>query len=292
MLTRGFKIHAACLVAGVSLICTVFARTTASAQSLEDAMAAAYAINPGLKAERSRYEATNQGVWSARSEFLPTVTGTYFSGHNAYRNERSTNDRTYSHELRLSVSQTLFQGFADVNRLNQAHEEAASGRNQLIGAEQSLLFNTADAYPRVVRDRAILAHLGAYSQVVRRVANAARARYRSGDATRTDIEQALARLAEAQGNFEQASGDLETSIALYERLTGQKPQKLGWPAIPQANEPADLNDAILIAYQNNPSIRAATADARATRVCRRHAAARDSGMRMGQRLPGQPELPG
>ncbi len=271
-LMHGLKTRLAGLLAGASLISLSFASATVSAQSLEEAMGSAYAINPGLKAERSRYEATNQDVWTARSEFLPTVTGTYLGEQNAFRSERSGNsDRSFFHELGISMSQTVFQGFAGVNRLNQAHEEANSGRNQLIGAEQTLLFNTADAYLRVVRDRAILAHLRAYTNVVQREVNAARARYKSGDATRTDIEQALARLGEAQGNSDQAVGDLEASEAVYERLTGQKPGKLGWPGIPQTIEPAGLDDAINVALQNNPSIRAATADARAARYAARAA---------------------
>lgn len=270
---RRIRLRIPFLMAGASAL-ALSVSAPASAQSLEEAMGAAYAVNPALKAERSRYEATNQGIWTARSEFLPTVTGTYLGEQNAFRNERGTNtsDRAFFHELGVSVSQTLFQGFAGVNRLNQAHEEATSGRNQLIGAEQTLLFNTADAYLRVVRDRAILAYLRAYTNVVQREVNAARARYKSGDATRTDIEQALARLAEAQGNSDQATGDLEATEALYERLTGQKPGKPGWPGIPASLEPAGLDDAILVAYQNNPSIRAATADARAARYAARASA--------------------
>lgn len=259
------------LLAGVSLLGLYIAGAPVCAQSLEEAMASAYAVNPRLKAERSRYEATNQGVWTARSEFLPTVTGTYLGEQNAFETRGGLNDRAFFHELGVSMSQTLFQGFAGVNRLNQAHEEANSGRNQLIGAEQTLLFNTADAYLQVVRDREILAHLRAYTNVVQREVNAARARYKSGDATRTDIEQALARLAEAQGNSDQALGDLEASEAVYERLTGQKAGKLGWPGIPKAIEPGGLEDALTIAYQNNPSIRAATADARAARYAARAA---------------------
>lgn len=259
------------LMAGVAFTCIHVLAGPAAAQSLEEAMGAAYAINPGLKAERSRYQATNQGIWTARSEFLPTVTGTYYGDHNSFHNERNTlsSDRSVFHDFGISMSQTLFQGFAGVNRLNQAHEEAQSGRNQLIGAEQKLLFETADAYLRVVRDRGVLSYLKAYSRVVKREVNAARARYRSGDATRTDIEQALARYAEAQGNSDQAVGDLEASEALYERLTGQTPGKLGWPGIPKAIEPGGLDEAVTIAFQNNPSIRAATNDARAARYAAR-----------------------
>ncbi len=259
------------LVAGVSLVAVTLGSTPLSAQSLEQAMASAYAINPGLKAERSRYQATNQGIWTARSEFLPQVSGSYRAGQDADRSDRyGTSDRSFTHELGLSVSQTLFQGLAGINRLNQAHEEADSGRNQLIGAEQTLLFNTADAYLRVVRDREILGHLTSYTNIVQREVNATRTRYRSGDATRTDIEQALARLAEAQGNSDEAVGDLDASEALYERLTGQKPgKKLGWPGIPKAIEPATLADAVAVALQNNPNLRAATADARAARFAAR-----------------------
>ena len=183
--------HLAGLLAGASLVSLSIASVPAAAQSLEEAMAAAYAINPALKAERSKYQATNQGIWTARSEFLPTVTGTYLGEHNAFETRSGTSDRAFFHELGVSMSQTLFQGFAGVNRLNQAHEEANSGRNQLIGVEQTLLFNTADAFLRVCRDRAILARLRAYTNVVQKEVNAARARYKSGDATRTDIEQAL-----------------------------------------------------------------------------------------------------
>ncbi|MEM5582868.1 TolC family outer membrane protein [Roseibium sp. AS2] len=271
-LTHRTRTRLAVFLTGVSLFGFHVSGAPVSAQSLQEAMAAAYAVNPALKAERSKYEATNQGIWTARSEFLPTITGNYLGEHNAYKTRSGTSDRAFFHELGVAMSQTLFQGLAGVNRLNQAHEQATSGRNQLIGAEQTLMFNTADAYLRVVRDRAILNRLKAYTSVVQREVNAARARYRSGDATRTDIEQALARLAEAQGNSDQAVGDLEASEALYARLTGQQPASLGWPGIPDAIEPAGLDDALAIAYQNNPSIRAATADARAARFAARAAA--------------------
>jgi outer membrane protein len=75
-LMQGIRARLHSLLAGASVIGLSIASTPVAAQSLEEAMASAYAVNPGLKAERSRYEATNQGIWTARSEFLPTVTGT------------------------------------------------------------------------------------------------------------------------------------------------------------------------------------------------------------------------
>jgi len=258
-----------CSLALVSVLGTVPA-THVSAETLEEAMAAAYALNPGLKAERERYQATNQGIWTARSQFLPTVEGSFASQHNAFRNGRDgDSDRAFFHEFGVTLSQPLFQGFSAVNRLNQAHEQAESGRHQLIGVEQTLLFNTADAYLRICRDRSILNRLKRYVGTVKEEVSAARARYKSGDATRTDVEQALARLAEAEGNRDQAEGDLAASVALYERLTGKKPGKIGWPGVPASIRPHGLEDAISIAITNNPSIRAATNDARAARYAAR-----------------------
>ncbi|MBO0347394.1 TolC family outer membrane protein [Roseibium sp. CAU 1637] len=248
------------------------APSIALAESLQEAMASAYAVNPALKAERSRYQAVNQGVWTARSDFLPTVTGDFVGEHNAFDSSRDgTSDRSAFYSMGITVTQPLFQGFSAVNRLNQAHERAASGRNQLLDAEQTLLFNTADAYLRVVRDRAILYHLRSYVGVVQQEVTAARARYRSGDATKTDVEQARARISEAEGNRDQAEGDLEGSKALYARLTGHEPGKIGWPTIPGHLNPANIDEAISIAMKQNPAIRAAISDARAARFAARAA---------------------
>lgn len=243
---------------------------SARAESLQEAMGMAYDVNPGLKAQRSRLEAVNEGIWQARSQFLPTITGTYLAEHNAFRSGRTGNsDRAFFHELGVTLSQPIFQGFSAVHRLNQAHEESESGRNQLIGTEQNLLFDTATAYFRVLRDQAILRYLKEYAGIVAEEKNAASARYRSGDATLTDIEQAAARLAEAQGNRDLAKGDLDAAIAAYERYTGKQPGKLRWPKVPKSIRPKDLMEAVDIASRNNPQIRAATADARAARYAAR-----------------------
>lgn len=263
-------LSALCLAVSISV--ALPCGTTARAETLQEAMALAYGVNPGLKAVQSSYLATNQGIWTARSEFLPTISGNFQAEHNAFNSLRdSTSDRSHFYSLGVTMTQPLFQGFSAVHRLNQAHEEAASGRNQLLDAEQSLMFNTTDAYLRVLRDRAILYHLRAYVGVVQQEVTAARARYKSGDATKTDVEQALARVAEAQGNRDQAMGELEGSIALYERLTGQGPGKLGWPAVPEHLNPTTIDDAIEVAMTQNPAIRAAISDARAARYAARAA---------------------
>jgi len=230
------------------------------AESLKEAMALAYENSDGLKAERSRYQATNEEVWKARSEFLPQVSGRYWVGHDHYRNDRTgRTSKGVRHEVGIVVSQPLFRGFSSTNRLRQSHALSAAGRGDLENAEQRLLLNTAVSYARVYRDRRVLQHLKTYKWVVSQEVAVARLSYKLGNGTKTDIEQALARLAEATGGEEQAQGDLDVSIAEYARYTGKKPGKLTWPGIPKHLRPRDLEDAIARALRNNPAIEAQSA---------------------------------
>lgn len=244
----------------------------ADAETLEEAMQKGLAISPGLKAERSHASATNEDVASARSSFLPTVNFSYTGEHQAYRDERNRNSRRgYDHRLRLDMEQRLFQGLAGVNRLNEAHERSAAGLERLSGVQQDLILDVAEAYLSVVRDRSLLAQMSRYEDAVRREYQAAVGRQRIGDASRTDVEQAAARLADARGAVAQVRGDLDASIVSYQRLTGTPPGKLHWPKIPGGLTPATVAAAIESALANNPEVRARTADAWAAKYASRAA---------------------
>ena len=170
------------------------------AETLRDAMREAYLQSPALKAERARQRATNQGVWQARSAFLPRVSGSYGVERRDYRDHlNATDNDRFEHNLEITAEQTLFQGFAGVNRLNQAHEESAAGQERLLGAEQDLLFGTGRTFLAVLRDRQNVAHRKSYLDLVGEELKAARRRVRLGDASRTDVDQAAARYSEAQG---------------------------------------------------------------------------------------------
>lgn len=260
---RRFTLAARCCVVIASALLPV-AIGGAKAETLKEAMTLAYENSDGLKAERSRYQATNEEVWKARSEFLPQVSGRYWMGHDHYRNDRTgRTSKGVRHEVGIVVSQPLFRGFSSTNRLKQSHALSAAGRGDLENAEQRLLLNTAVSYLRVVRDRAVLQHLKTYKWVVSQEVAVARLSYKLGNGTKTDIEQALARQAEAAGGEHQARGDLDASDAEYARYTGKKPGKLSWPGIPKKARPLDLEDAIAQALRNHPAIQAQAAGAEA-----------------------------
>ncbi|WP_051241961.1 TolC family outer membrane protein [Stappia stellulata] len=250
----------------------------AQAETLRDAMREAYRQSPALKAERARQRATNQGVWQARSAFLPRVSGSYGVERRDYRDHlNATDNDRFEHNLEITAEQTLFQGFAGVNRLNQAHEESAAGQERLLGAEQDLLFGTGRTFLAVLRDRNNVAHRKSYLALVGEERRSAKRRVELGDASRTDVDQASARYNEAQADLEQALGQLAASDAAYQRLVGREPGKLAWPALPADLLPASLGAAIDIAMRGNPTVRSKVSEARASRFAAR--------ARVGDMLP-------
>ncbi|WP_349358518.1 TolC family outer membrane protein [Stappia sp.] len=256
--------------AAIAALCLALGIGPAQAESLRDAMRSAYQASPALKAERARQRATDQGIWKARSAFLPKVSASYGVENRDYRDHLNAEDNDrIEHNLEVRAEQTLFQGFSGINRLNQAHEESAAGREQLIGAEQDLLFGTGQAYLSVLRDRRNLSHRKSYAHLVAQELTAARRRAELGDATRTDVDQASARYNEAQADLELAKGQLAASEASFERLVGKPPDKLAWPALPQDLLPASLGAAIDVALRGNPTVRSKISEARASRFAAR-----------------------
>lgn len=256
-----------------SVLLVLISPFAAQADTLQEAMLSAYQFNPGLKAERAQLDATNQGIPKARARFLPTITGSYAAQYEDYTDRSGSSDYDQlDHTFQVNLSQPIFQGFSAINRLNQSHEESAAGYNRLLNREQDLLFGTAQAYLSVVRDRAILAHQRRYRSIVAQEHAAVRGRYSLGDATRTDIEQAAARLADADATLEQVAGNLDISKAQFQRLVGKQPGKVAWPKIPKHLVPASVAQAIDVAFANNPDIRSRLADVRAARYAARASA--------------------
>ncbi len=69
-----WRLHGGVVVVIAFLVVTVFGRP-ASAETIEQALADAYLINPVLNAERARLRATDEQVALAKSGLRPFVSG-------------------------------------------------------------------------------------------------------------------------------------------------------------------------------------------------------------------------
>ncbi|WP_035690667.1 TolC family outer membrane protein [Azospirillum halopraeferens] len=239
----------------------------AGAQSLEQALAQAYATNPALAAQRAQLRAVDETVAQALSGYRPSVQATADVTRNA-TNSRVSGAGTVGNEstpksVGVSVTQPLYNAtVAPSVRRSEALVQAQ--RATVLSTEQTVLLQAATAYLDVVQDQAVLTLATNQEQVLRRNLEAARDRFRVGEYTRTDVSQSESRLAEATANRIASEGALQVSRARYERAVGSRPGELKAPK-PTFKLPRALDDAVEMARANNPAVLAASFNEEAQR---------------------------
>lgn len=235
----------ACLLATIAL----GASAPAFADTLEDALIQAYRNNPSLLAERARLRATDEGVAQAISNWRPTVTVSGDVGKQRVDSESVTSSGVSNRTPyggSLQVSQNIYRGGRTTAATRRAEKLVQSDRARLSGAEQAVLLSAATAYVDVVRDQGVIALNINNEKVLSRQLEATRDRFRVGEVTRTDVAQAESRLARAKADRIRAEGDLVSSRAVYQNVTGAAPGKLE-PAGPLGGLPGDEADAVALA---------------------------------------------
>jgi outer membrane protein len=260
------------------LVVAVFGRP-ASAETLEQALADAYLINPVLNAERARLRATDEQVALAKSGLRPFVSGSADWNYVNQNSERSgsrsnlgggagnaidlssaglsTDGVTHPHGYSVQLTQPLFEGFQNLNAIRQAKSTVQAAREALRTVEQTVLLDAATAYVNVVRDTAIVRLRENDVSVLSEQLKATKDRFDVGEVTRTDVAQAEARRAEALSTLAAAQANLKTSRAAYEQIIGHPPGNLVTPNSIRHLLPSNINEAMTLGDGENPIILAA-----------------------------------
>ena len=248
---------------GVGLLAAVLA-VPVSAETLVDALVAAYLNNPALEAGRAQLRAVDENVPQALAGWWPTV-----EIHSSFGVDRSESDKLGPETLtpwsgELSVIQPLYRGGRTMAGTQRAESEVLAERARLLTVEQNVLLSTSIAYINVLRDEAVVGLNRSNVQVLERQLEATRDRFQVGEITRTDVAQAEARLSRSVSDRVQAEGNLVSSRAAYARLVGNAPGTLE-PAPRLLDLPENEAIAIDIAMENNPLLHAARAGEEASR---------------------------
>lgn len=226
------------------------------AQSLEQALAQAYANNPSLAAQRARLRAVDESVPQALSGYRPTARATASIGrsYSETQIERSgtSNSALTPKTAGLSVTQPIYDATVSP-AVRRAENLVQAQRATLMSAEQEVLLNAATAYLDVVQNQAVLTLNINNERVLKRQLEAAGDRFRVGEYTRTDVSQSESRLSGAVASRISAEGQLATSRATYERVIGAAPGPLKAPK-PTFKLPATLDETVVMAKANNPTV--------------------------------------
>ena len=172
----------------------------AKAETLAEALAAAYLFNPTLKAARAQLRATDEEVAVAKSGYRPTITGDIQHSYQYVDTQPPTQAEgdTYPRSYSLTLNQPIFRGFQTINAVRGAEALVEAGREDLRSSEQTVLLDAITFYVNVVRDAALLELQLNNLKVLTEQERATKDRFDVGEVTRTDVAQAEARRADSR----------------------------------------------------------------------------------------------
>ncbi len=261
------------------------------AETLKEALTAAYLFNPTLKAARAQLRATDNGVSLAKSGYRPTVSAVFQDGYDNMRTKLAPsavapgslpicatvpagtpctpvssvplsslsagsvgNGPSNPRSAQVALQQNVFDGFRTYNNVKGAEAQVEAGRENLRNAEIGVLFNAASAYMNVVRDQAIVNLRQSNVRVLSEQLRATEDRFKVGEVTRTDVAQAQSGLAQSQADLSIAQGTLYGDQAQFAQYIGHPPGTLRDPGPPSKHLPKSLQAAIDTAEAENPGV--------------------------------------
>lgn len=234
--------------------------TPAQADTLQEALTQAYVNNPTLLGARANQRATDETVAVEKAAGRPNINTTtnYIEFLRNSPNSFTAPERTLQAQADLSVP--IYSGGAVKNAVKAAKERVDAGRANLRATESAIFSQTVAAYMDVLRNAAVVGLSANQVDVLTVNLEATRDRFEIGDLTRTDVAQSQSRLATAQSDLRTAEANLITARETYVQLVGQAPNDLQAPP-PLPNLPENVEDAVLVAMENNPDIIAAKENA-------------------------------
>src|SRR5215470_17701119 len=147
------------LLAGTAVLVALglsLCAASASAETLNEALADAYNNNPTLQAARAQLRQVDEQVPQALSNWRPTVDveGTIGSEWES-DNVKAFGTASATREPKaatLNLTQPIYRGGRTVAQRDQAENFVSAGRAQLTNVEQQVLLQAVTAYVDVLRD--------------------------------------------------------------------------------------------------------------------------------------------
>ena len=237
----------------------------AHAQSISQALAAAYQHAPDLQAALLSAKAQAEGIVQAKAGLLPTI-GASVSGTNSTSLVGGNWTPGYSLNTGLSYNQTIYDNNRTAAQIEAARAAAEVAEYQIRNTEQNVLLAVVQAYMAVLSGRELLALRQDNVNFFQAQLQSAQDRLDVGEGTRIDVAQAQARLAQGQAGQQAAAGNLQAAEATFFRLVGQRPQALSTGHNFGNLLPRSIDSAIAEAEIGHPAILLSKASIRAAQA--------------------------
>ncbi len=237
----------------------------APAANIHDAAIQAIESNPDVQASWHAFKAASHQVGEAKAGYLPSVDLAASTGKT--KRDFDGRDDYSSTQGQVSLTQSLFEGFRTVGQVERFEGERLVRYYELLNDIEDTAFEAVRAYEDVSRERALLSsardnyakHQDVFAQIEERVV--------SGVGRKVDLEQVAGRLALAETNLLTEASNLHDVTARYLRIVGSLPASdLTASELSKTNLPANIREALQLAYHGNSGFHAAIKNISATQA--------------------------
>ncbi|WP_322522197.1 TolC family outer membrane protein [Guyparkeria halophila] len=221
--------------------------------------------NPDVQSNWHAFVSSGHDIDVARGGYLPTVDAVASVGQES-RNYGVNEDYSVA-AAEISLTQMLYDGFftrSEVERLDNAQ---LVRYYELLGSAEDIALEALTAYQDVLRRRELVdlaqesyqEHLDVKAQIEESS--------QAGVARGADLEQINARVSLSESNLVTEISNLHDVTARYLRIVGERPaDRLAPISLDDSTLAPDVAEALKLAYEGNPSFRAALRDIESSRA--------------------------
>jgi len=211
------------------------ASATASAETLEGAVATALQTNPRMARASAQADAAGHDVREARGGFFPSLD--INGGIGAEESDIEQLERTDTaagtltrREFGATLRQMIYDGFATSSEVDRRTALLDAAQYNTRDTSESVAFEAVQVYLEVLRGRELVVLAEENVRKHQRVLDDVELKFRRGVGQRADVDQARGRLALARSTLTQREGRLAEALSSYERVVGALPGELAKPA--------------------------------------------------------------
>lgn len=239
---------------------------TSAAETLQDALVAAYKTNPQLQEQRAQLRVTDETYVQTAAQFAPTVSlqvqGSYDREHlskseRALQRPSNPNLPDFVEQNQVSGQLVISEPLYTSGRLSADKDAAAAqvraGREALRTTEANVLYSVILAYADIERDQQAVDIRKLNLDMLQHQVDETVARQRAGEVTRTDVAQAQAQLASEQALYQAAQQQVIISGSNFSAVVGRQPDSLA-PLPEMVGVPKTFDGAISAAERDNPDL--------------------------------------
>lgn len=260
-------------IKGLCVLVFILANSV-SAETLNDAVQHGMITNPDILFNTAKGLSAEQGILKAKGAYYPTI-----DVNAGFGRENSLNPTTQAivggsgkevlnrSESSIELRQNIFAGGGIVNEVKRNRYASEGQKLKTLSVAEDLALNVVNRYLQILLQQRLYHYAVANVRYHRATYSMIRERAQSGLSRTAEIDQADARLAQAEADKIRVQADLNNAKISYAKIVGNWPGKLVVPRYPKTVDlPSSLPKAIERGLENHPVLKSTYADVKGAKT--------------------------